>query len=767
MPFQAHAKPFVFPDHPEWGVTYWDWSLVPVLDRAGEVDFLVFFLKDVTRRTQVEQELRVASRYARSLIEASLDPLVTISSIGQITDVNQATELATGITRDHLIGTDFSDYFTEPDKAKEGYQRVLSEGLVRDYPLTIRHTSGRTIDVLYNATVYRDEAGQVLGVFAAARDITEHKAVEQVRRRSEARYRSLVTATAQIIWTTNSEGQVVDDIPTWRAFTGQTFDEVQGSGWATVVHPADRKRVAAVWAQAVETQSLYETEYRLRRQDGQYRHFAVRGVPVQESEEHSREWIGTCTDITERKRIEAELEHYREHLEELVQQRTQQWEAANAQLQQEIAERKRAEESLRQARDELELKVEERTGDLRHVNQILRMISDCNHALVHISEERELIQEICRIINDIGGYRMAWVGIAEHDKAKNVRPIASVGFEAGYLDKIKITWANNRFGRGPTGTAIRTDKLCAATDFLSDPKLAPWRKQAIQRGFRSSIALPLTVGGRSLGALTIYSDKPAAFDQRQITLLTDLAGDLSFGITSLRAQAERDQAQQSLKQKTAQLRALTGELALAEQRERRRIAQILHDQLQQLLVGARYGLESLRFHSKSSAFQQARQRVDNLLGKCLETSRSLVSELSPPILYEAGLAPALKWLGRWFRETHGLTVKVIADEQASTEPEEIRVALFQAVRELLFNVVKYALVKQAQVRINRLDNQQLKIVVSDHSVGFDPAQLRAKEGTVGGFGVFSLRERLELLGGQMKVESAPRRGSRFTLVAPL
>jgi hypothetical protein len=126
-------------------------------------------------------ELRTKSLYARSLLEASLDPLVTISPDGEITDVNRATEEVTGISRERLVGTDFSDYFTEPAKAEAGYQQVLAEGLVRDYPLTIRHASGRTTDVLYNATVYRDEAGAVQGVFAAARDITERKQAERRR----------------------------------------------------------------------------------------------------------------------------------------------------------------------------------------------------------------------------------------------------------------------------------------------------------------------------------------------------------------------------------------------------------------------------------------------------------------------------------------------------------------------------------------------------------------------------------------------------------
>jgi PAS domain S-box-containing protein len=133
---------------------------------------------DVSEKKQAEQELRLASQYARSLIEASLDPLVTISLDGKITDVNDATVKVTGRSRQSLIGTDFSDYFTDPEKAREGYQQVFAKGMVTDYPLTIRHVGGRFTDVLYNASVYRDASGNVLGVFAAARDVTAQKRAE-------------------------------------------------------------------------------------------------------------------------------------------------------------------------------------------------------------------------------------------------------------------------------------------------------------------------------------------------------------------------------------------------------------------------------------------------------------------------------------------------------------------------------------------------------------------------------------------------------------
>lgn len=172
--------------------------------------YFVSIFEDITERKKTEEELRkaeasrIASVYARSLIEASVDPLVTISADGKITDVNKASELATGCSREEMIGSDFSDYFTDPEKARMGYQRVFSEGVVKDYPLTIRHKSGKITEVLYNATVYRNDAGEVQGVFAAARDITELKkaekqAEESMKKLHDAERLAAIGATAGMV----------------------------------------------------------------------------------------------------------------------------------------------------------------------------------------------------------------------------------------------------------------------------------------------------------------------------------------------------------------------------------------------------------------------------------------------------------------------------------------------------------------------------------------------------------------------------------------
>ncbi len=404
-------------------------------DESGKVAGVFAAARDITERKQTEKKLRQLNAYTRSLIEASLDALATITPDGKIGDVNSVTELITGYKREELIGKDFHNYFTDPDKARSGYQRVFESGTLRDFELEIQHRDGHSTPVVYNASVYRDPAGNVSGVFAAARDISERKQAERqlevlttalesaangiiltdsygaimwsnpafsqmtgytkeeiigknpsflksgkqdrefyqdlwstilvgtvwrgeiINRRkdgslyyeeqtitpvidqngnitnfisirqditlhkqaddalikSEEKYRSLVIATAQIVWQTNADGEVIEDNPNWRAYTGQSKQEFLGRGWINALHPDDQQRTTDIWARAVKSKRSYDTEYRIKSRSGEYGYFAVRGVPIIDKEENVSGWIGTCTDITEKKNYENQLIQAEKH----------------------------------------------------------------------------------------------------------------------------------------------------------------------------------------------------------------------------------------------------------------------------------------------------------------------------------------------------------------------------------------------------------------------------------------------------------------------
>jgi PAS domain S-box-containing protein len=182
------------------------------------------FAKEITERKQVEEAMRRISAYNRILIEASLDPLVTIDFWGKISDVNTSTEKVTGYTRAELIGTSFSDYFTEPEQAKKGYQQVFRDGSVRDYPLSFRHRDGHITPVLYNATVYRDESGNINGVFAAARDISELKSAEEALQQTETIFHTMFESHNSVMLLVEPEtGKIVQANPAAGRFYGRSL----------------------------------------------------------------------------------------------------------------------------------------------------------------------------------------------------------------------------------------------------------------------------------------------------------------------------------------------------------------------------------------------------------------------------------------------------------------------------------------------------------------------------------------------------------------
>jgi PAS domain S-box-containing protein len=194
--------------------------------------------------------------------------------------------------------------------------------------------------------------------------------------------------------------------------------------------------------------------------------------------------------------------------------------------------------------------------ELRRLNRELRAISDCNQALLRTDDEQNLLNEICRIICEEAGYQMAWVGYAEDDDAKTVRPVAWSGVDGGYINGINLSWsADNQYGHGPAGIAIRNGEMLYIQDIATDPHMAPWRENALQRGYRSGIALPLKDENATVfGALMIYSSETQAITPAEIRLMEELAADLAFGISVLRARLERIRVEEKLHDSEQRLR---------------------------------------------------------------------------------------------------------------------------------------------------------------------------------------------------------------------
>jgi PAS domain S-box-containing protein len=562
-----------------------------------------------------ELELPSASSYARNLIEASLDPLVTINPQGKITDVNKATEQVTGIPRERLIGSDFSDYFTDAQKAQEGYRTVLSQGLVKDYPLTIRHALGHTTDVLYNATVYRNETGVVQGVFAAARDITERKAAEKRQ--------SVTNALTELFARKNSRKEylnsTVEVIRDWSGCRCIGIRVVDANGRipyeSCVGFDYEFQQIEGRLSLAVDacfciraiTQNPDDQDRLVMTQSGSFCCSNTQTFRQALTADHQTRYRGTC---------------------------------------------------IRRGFKSLAI------VPIRYRERIF--------GAIHLADERE--------------------GVVSINKIEFIESFAPL-----------------------IGEAIHR--------FNAEAELAHQREH-----------LEELVKLRTLELIALNEE-------------------LEHRVAERTAVAER---------RAEQLRQLAAELTLAEQHEQKRLAQVLHDGLQQTLVAAKFNLTLIE---RGTDGHQAAVETANLIDEAIEISRSLTAELSPPMLHQGGLVPSLKWLTRWFHDRHGLTVKLTARDDTESMPEEVIIQLFQSIREILFNVVKHSGVHAARIEVLQREGR-IHVSIEDDGAGFDTSRLRAEGGSSGGFGLFSISERIGFLGGQMEIQSAPGKGSRVNLVVP-
>jgi PAS domain S-box-containing protein len=482
-----------------------------------------------------------------------------------------------------------------------------------------------------------------------------------------------------------------------------------------IIHPEDRPRWKAHYAAvhprpgtgAAPSGPACETDLRILRPDGEIRWIEHTCHPIFDSNGHYQGRRVKIRDITERKQADRERAH---------------------------------------------------CAGLARFNRIQQAIIECNRVIIRARSEHGLLQEFCRIAMKVQGVHQAWVGLAEDDPGRSIRPAAFIGFQEGPWPR--LSYANDGSGQTPAGIAIRSGTVCVQAH---SPVLA----EAGTGHPGSAIALPLLSGQHAFGALVLNSTMAEAFDEEPMQMLLELANNLSIGIINLRTRAERDHALRTAEAQAEQLRSLALELAQTEQRERGHLAQLLHDHLQQLLVGATFNLETLADQVRTVKGRKTLTALGATVQEAIRVARVLTVELSPPVVREKRLAACLEWLARHFQDNQGLRVVLDLEGEVELEPAPVRMFIFDAVRELLLNVVKHARVGEAGLALRVLEGGRIQVTVSDRGAGFDPAAMAAAAFPADGLGLFSLQQRLQFLKGSLEIASRPGDGSRLTMVVPI
>jgi PAS domain S-box-containing protein len=415
-------------------------------------------------------------------------------------------------------------------------------------------------------------------------------------------------------------------------------------------------------------------------------------VPRFDEQGKVKGFFALVTDITEKKKAEGQLIKYREHLEEVVEERTAKFKTANEQLQQEIIERKRAEEALQESEERYRILFETSPDAIALIDLNLNIVTLNQAALMLFGYESP--EEV------IGKNALEFVAMNDRSRA------------AGDASELLKT------GRGRTA------------------------EYSVQ--IKDGLFVPAEL---------------------RASLIRDTQGKVKCFIAVIRDVSERKASEEKIRVYQEQLRSLASELTLLGERERRRIAVDLHDNIGQTLAFTRIKLESLQAMAPSTELAISIEQILKLVEQTAQSTRTLIFDLSPPVLYELGFEPAVEWLTEQVQEQHGIPFGFEDDGQPKPMSKQIRILLFTAVRELVTNIVKHAKAQRASLSMRR-DGANIRILIEDDGCGFHCSQDNHSS-KVNGFGLFSVRERLKHLGGKIEIESNPGQGTRLTLVAPL
>ena len=443
-------------------------------------------------RRKADDSLEESELKYRQLFELQSDAILMIDSkTGNILEANAAALRLYGFTRKEFLAKTNYELSVEPDKTRaaveEGQQQI---------PLRWHRKKDGTVfpvEILISFFAWKERPLLI----AAIRDITEQKLAEEALRESEERLRIAMDIAKLVQWEYDVKTDMFSFDDQFYALYGTTTELEGGPLMSAEVYarnflpPDEAPIVAAEISKALaitDPNFTSQLDHRIIRADGEERFIVVRYKVIHDQEGNVIKTRGTNQDITERKK---------------------------------------AEESM------------------SRLNRTLRTLTKCNETLVRAENESDLLHDICRVILEDGGYRFAWVGYAEYDEARSIRPVAHAGHEEGYLETLNITWADTERGQGPSGTAIRTGLPSYIKDIRRDPSFAIWRDEAVKRGYMSSLAIPIISAGQ-IGSLNIYASEPDAFDDQEIELMVQLSNDMAYGIKSLRTREKHEQTTEAL-----------------------------------------------------------------------------------------------------------------------------------------------------------------------------------------------------------------------------
>ncbi len=396
---------------------------------------------------------------------------------------------------------------------------------------------------------------------------------------------------------------------------------------------------------------------------------------------------------------------------------------------------------------------QETEAELRLLSRTHALLSRCNHSLARAIDERELLRAFCATLVEVGGYRFAWVGYTSKKPEPRVRMAAHAGQEHNDFTAEALAWANAGDRPSACRAAIESGRPSILPDIAKAPDLAPWADTAGRYGYRSMIALPLMADEAPFGNFSLFSAEVDAFSEPEVTLLTQLAQDLAWGIRSARARATEAQ----------RVRQLRDEV---ERDARKRIAATLHDVVGQPMQAVNLGLKRVQGMVMQGALATP-ELLDPLIaevGRAIGELRAISQELRPLFLERLQFLNALRFHCSETSDRAGIPIQVLADDTHFDVDERVKEQCFLAFREALSNAIRHAQASRIDVILKVRLPGRLCMAIIDDGVGFDT---HAAFGHPAGLGLCMIRERAESVFGRAGIRSAPGKGTRVQISVPL